>query len=220
MVRRPVQSEFAADVYVFPGGKVDPPDRDPELAALFDAPLPGYVPDGPEFRAAAIRELFEETGVLLMTEVDTLAASRHEAFRTPLRAGEVDLKSIAMELGEQIRVSALHPIAHWITPETMPRRYNTWFYLARLTAAQSPRHDEIETVDSVWVSPGEALDRARRGTFPLVFVTEKLLERMLAHESIDHLLESISVEDLQPVMPRVVDCADGPLFLLPGDPGY
>lgn len=220
MVRRPVRSEFAADVYVFPGGKVEPADRVPELTALFDAPLPADAPDGPAFRAAAIRELFEEAGVLLTVNAAKSATREPESNESPLRASEVDLKAIATGLKTRLCVTALHPFAHWITPETMPRRYDTWFYLTHLPPGQAPRHDEVETVDSLWISPHEALYRASLGTFPLVFVTQQLLDRMSMHASIDGLLASISPRDWQPIMPRVVDGAEGSAFLLPGEPGY
>lgn len=223
MVRRPVRSEFAADVYVFPGGKVDLADRDPALETFFDAPLPGDAPDGPASRAAAIRELFEEAGVLLTARAGVHVHSGVHgsvAVRHRLRAGEIGLKEIVMSENVTIQVSALYPFAHWITPETMPRRYDTWFYVARLPAGQDAQHDQVETVDGLWVSPYDALRRADLGTFPLVFVTKKLLQRMLKHQSIDELLGSISAQDMRPVMPKVVDRADGTEFLLPGDAGY
>ncbi len=220
LVRRPVRSDFAADVYVFPGGKVDPADRDPELTSLFDASLPENAPDGPAFRTAAVRELFEEAGVLLTANHDAPGPRGYEDFRRRLQSSDVDLKAIVSTLKTRIGVTALHPFAHWITPETMPRRYDTWFYLAHLPQEQSARHDLVETVHSVWISPRDALRRASLGAFPLVFVTQRLLERMVAYQSIDGLLESVSPGDLQPVMPRVVDRADGTVFLLPGDSGY
>jgi 8-oxo-dGTP pyrophosphatase MutT (NUDIX family) len=223
MVRRPVRSEFAADVFVFPGGKVDPADHDPALETFFDAPLPSNAPDRSASRTTAIRELFEEAGVLLTAgdkaNVDTGTRS-HDALRRQLRAGEIDLKDIANAEDLTLNVSALHPFARWITPETMPRRYDTWFYVARMPIGQAAQHDQVETVEGVWISPFEALRRAELGTFPLVFVTRKLLQRMQEHKSIDGLLDSISAQDLHPVMPKAVNRADGIVFLVPGDAGY
>jgi 8-oxo-dGTP pyrophosphatase MutT (NUDIX family) len=223
MVRRPVRSEFAADVYVFPGGKVEPEDHDPRLVTLFDAPLPTAAPDGLAFRCAAIREVFEEVGVLLVTggEIPYRGAEgRLEILLDHLRAGKMSLRDLAISVGVTLQVSGLHPFAHWITPEGMPRRYDTWFYLARLPVGQEPRHDDLETVDSLWISPHEALRQSGAGTFPLVFVTKRLLQRMTVHKSIDGLLASISATDLQVVMPREVERAEGSVFLVPGDAGY
>jgi 8-oxo-dGTP pyrophosphatase MutT (NUDIX family) len=223
MVRRPVQSEFASDVYVFPGGKVDAGDRDVALVAMFDTALPLDIPDAPAFRLAAIRELFEEAGVLLATSAHSTADTadrRHDGLRRRLRTAEIDLKELVTAEKLTLQVSALHPFAHWITPESMPRRYDTWFYLARLPDGRSARHDEDETVGSTWISPREALRRADVGQFPLVFVTQKILEKMLAYDSIDTLFDSVSPEELQPVMPKVVERPEGPTFLLPGDAGY
>ena len=223
MVRRPMLTDFAADMYVFPGGKVDPADRDPAVAGAFDTTLPGDISDAPAFRAAAIRELFEEAGVLLATSAqEGVEATDHRQvdLRRQLRAAEIDLKDMVVGENLALQASALHPFAHWITPESMPRRYNTWFYLARLPDDRTAQHDEVETVDSVWISPREALHRARAGNFPLVFVTEKVLERMAPYESIDALLGSTSAADLRPIMPKVMNGAEGEMFLLPGDAGY
>jgi 8-oxo-dGTP pyrophosphatase MutT (NUDIX family) len=222
MVRRPVRSEFAADVYVFPGGKIDEADRSPAPAASLDVNLPGDAPDPPAFRVCAIRELLEEAGVLLAVSASgaTVQADALRSFRWSLRGGEIDLWEIARSANLKLAVSELHPFARWITPEAMPRRYDTWFYLARFPDGQTPRHDEVETVDSLWITPREALRRAQTGDFPLVFVTEHHLGRMAQYDSIDDLMDSVTDSDLRPVMPRVVQREGRTVFVLPGEPGY
>jgi 8-oxo-dGTP pyrophosphatase MutT (NUDIX family) len=220
MVRRHVRSEFAADVYVFPGGKIDAADRDSALEPFLDARLSSDVPDAPAFRVGAIREVFEEAGVLLTTGSTPLDGDLIDSFRSSLRRGEIGLKEIAPSANLRLAVSRLHPFARWITPVSMPRRFDTWFYVARFPAGQTPWHDEVETVDSLWISPDEALRRYRNGDFPLVFVTEKLLERMARYRSIDELIGSVTASDLQPVMPKVVERDGLRTFLLPGEPGY
>jgi 8-oxo-dGTP pyrophosphatase MutT (NUDIX family) len=222
MVRRHVHSEFAADVYVFPGGKIDDADRDSALEPFLDAQVSSDLMDASAYRVGAIRELFEEAGVLLASSsTDTSAGGdRIDSFRQRLRRGEIDLREIARATNLKLALSELHPYAHWITPETMPRRYDTWFYLARLPDGQTPWHDEVETVDSLWIQPAEALRRGRADDFPLVFVTEKQLERMARYGSIDDLLDSIVEADLQPVMPKLVDRDGQIVFLLPDQADY
>jgi 8-oxo-dGTP pyrophosphatase MutT (NUDIX family) len=222
MVRRHVRSEFAADVFVFPGGKIDEVDRRPDLGSWLDSDWPDDAPDAPSFRVGAIRELFEEAGVLLTTQspATTLHADELEPLRHRLRAGEIDLWDIVRAADLKLAVSDLHPFARWITPEAMPRRYDTWFYLARFPVGQSPWHDEVETVDSLWITPREALRRAEIGDFPLVFVTEHHLRRMAQYDLIDDLIRSVREGDLQPVTPRILDRAGETVFLLPGDSDY
>jgi 8-oxo-dGTP pyrophosphatase MutT (NUDIX family) len=222
MVRRHARSEFAADVFVFPGGKIDEADRRRLDSSWLDCEWPNDAPDEPAFRVGAIRELFEEAGVLLAAQSPAAAfrADALEAFRRRLRAGEIDLWEVARAAGLKLAVSALHPFARWITPEGMPRRYDTWFYLARFPVGQSPWHDEVETVDSLWITPREALRRAEVGDFPLVFVTEHHLRRMARYDSIDDLIGSVREGDFQSVTPRVVERAGELVFVLPGEPGY
>jgi len=230
MVRRHVRSDFAADVFVFPGGKVDPADRDPGFLEVL------ATDDGVEnddaggtawlgLRVAALRELFEEAGVILARETaagsdtELLAASRALA-RSNLQSGRLTMLQVAREFGWCLEIMQLHPFSRWITPDTLPRRYDTHFFVARLPADQKPLHDAIETTDSLWISPEDALQRAEGGDFPLVFATEKHLERMARYSAINELIDATTPADLEAVMPRIIE-RDGTIaFLLPGDAGY
>ncbi len=230
MVRRHVRSDFAADVFVFPGGKVDPADRDPGLLEVL------ATDDGVEnddaggtawlgLRVAALRELFEEAGVILAQETaegagtEFLAASRARA-RSDLQSGRLTMLQVAREFGWCLEIMQLHPFSRWITPDVLPRRYDTHFFVARLPADQEPLHDAIETTDSLWISPADALQRAERGDFPLVFATEKHLERMARYSAIDELIAATTPADLETVMPRIIERGGTTAFLLPGDEGY
>ena len=230
MVRRHVRSDFAADVFVFPGGKVDPADRDPGLLEVLAAD------DGAEnwgaggtawlgLRVAAVRELFEEAGVILAREIavggdtELLAAARSLA-RSNLQSGSLTMLQVAREFGWCLDIMQLHPWSRWITPDTLPRRYDTHFFVARLPADQEPLHDAIETTDSLWISPADALERSERGDFPLVFATEKHLKRMVRYSTIDELIASTTRADLEAVMPRIIERDGTTAFLLPGDEAY
>jgi 8-oxo-dGTP pyrophosphatase MutT (NUDIX family) len=230
MVRRHIKSDFAADVFVFPGGKVDPADRDPGMAQYcIEHPGPEAADDSSLWRAlrlAAVRELFEEAGVLLAAAADgglvdmTADRERFEVYRREVHAGRMPLRDMAEREDLRYALDRLHPISHWITPPVLTRRFDTYFFLAHMPAGQEPVHDAAETVDSIWIAPEEALRRYRSGDFPLVFATERNLERMAAHASIEALVSSVTPADLQPITPRPVSDGNEMRFLIPGDEGY
>jgi 8-oxo-dGTP pyrophosphatase MutT (NUDIX family) len=233
MVRRHVRSEFAADVFVFPGGKVDPGDTDTGLSPYVrtdSVPAAPGVPDEWRWRAleiAAIRELFEEAGVLLaysgdgeIVSLQEGAQERFEAHRESIHSGQMTMLDLA--LNEQLYIAAdrLQPFSHWITPAEFPRRFDTWFFVADLPMGQEPLHDRQETTDGVWIAPGKALQHYREGEFPLVFATEKQLERMARFGTVQEMLAATTPRDLEPVMPRAIETDVGIAYVIPGDPGY
>lgn len=232
MVRRPATSDFAADVYVFPGGKVDESDRDPEiLQYTCHEPLPaGEGSEGPigwvATKLAAVRELFEEAGVLLADRGGSALslageqAQKYASYRDRLQRGDISLLDLARAESLRLRTDLLYPFAHWITPAEFPRRYDTWFFVTRLPDGQEPLHHVLEVTDGVWISPGAALDAFSRGEFPLVFATEKQLERMAMFDSDRAMLEATTEADLREVRPKMVRQEGEMAFLLPGDPGY
>jgi len=204
MVRRPVRSEFAADVYVFPGGAVRDDDLDP-LADRVCAPFGpvdalqrlaergGVAPR--DARAAlglwvaALRELYEEAGVLLVEPAPSPAArARLAGARDAVREGARSLAAVLEQERLRLACERLLYFSHWITPPSYPRRFDTRFFVALLPAGQEARHCEGETVESAWIAPREALRRATRGEFPLVFVTQRHLERIATCASLDALL--------------------------------
>jgi 8-oxo-dGTP pyrophosphatase MutT (NUDIX family) len=231
MVRRHIKSEFASDVFVFPGGKVDEADRSAD-SARFSIGHPGPEWGGDEdhwraIRLAALRELFEEAGVLLAQGRDgrTLHLAgpvngRYQQYRRALHTGEISLVEIAEREDLIFALDALHLVSRWITPESFRRRFDTYFFVAYLPAGQQPDHDQRETTESVWITPREALERAAAGEFPLVFATEKHLERMAQFASVEEFIASAATADLRPVMPRMVRNGEDVRFLIPGDEGY
>jgi 8-oxo-dGTP pyrophosphatase MutT (NUDIX family) len=233
MVRRHVRSDFAADVFVFPGGKVDPADRDMAVGDVvtespeFANPANGGDVTERALRIAAIRELFEEAGVLIAQTPDGNAArlegdaaGRFAEYRRRMQAGTLSMIELARGEGLQYPVARLHAISRWITPESFPRRFDTRFFLTAMPEGQIPIHDTYETTESIWIAPAEALRRYQEGTFPLVFATEKHLERMAKYGSINALATSVTARDLDPVVPKPVEIDGETHFLLPGDDGY
>jgi 8-oxo-dGTP pyrophosphatase MutT (NUDIX family) len=232
MVRRHVNSDFAPDVYVFPGGKVDPGDRDPELLRyLDDRPAAktevDFVDDDWGFRMAALRELFEEAGVLLATgpdgntvKVDREPAGAFDGYRRGLHAGDISLATLAQQAKILYAPKLLAAFSHWITPLSFPRRYNTRFFVATMPEGQKPLHDAVETTHGIWIAPAEALRRYEEGDFPLVFATIKQLERMSLFQRLTDMVQATRPSDLDPVMPRPIERAGETDFLLPWDEGY
>jgi 8-oxo-dGTP pyrophosphatase MutT (NUDIX family) len=232
MVRRHVSSDFAPDVYVFPGGKVDAADRDPEIPRYIDtAILPPTEVEFADrdlgFRMAALRELFEEAGVLLAVGRDHELVGlrgdqgeKFEAWRTALRDGTTKLVALAEETGIRYLPGQLVPLARWITPLSMPRRYDTRFFVAAMPDGQRPLHDAIETTHGTWISPRDALEQSRTGDFPLVFATIKNLERLARFDTIAELIAGVTPGDLEPIMPKMVERDGKTEFLVPGDAGY
>ena len=240
MLRRHLNSDFVGGAYVFPGGKVDDEDRsaaasascagrdDAEASALLDVPAGGLA-----YWVAALRECFEEAGVLLAYEaasgprrvpVDLAspeARRRLAALRIALNAGEIPFLDLLQ--GEELRLAAdrVHYFSHWITPEGAPKRYDTRFFVAALPPGQVPVHDEHETVDTVWVRPAEALARAESGEFDIIFPTMKNLQAIARFATSAELLAAAAaIERVPTVLPRVVSDHRGLRILLPGDPGY
>lgn len=225
MVRRHIRNEFAPDVFVFPGGSVRPDDRATEQ----DASVCSGAPEGPTalgsgFRAAALRECFEEAGVLLATRAEAPLAitpedtERFAAYRAALQQKRVALADVARQESLRLETGALLHWAHWITPEAFPMRFTTHFFLAEMPAGQRAAADLLETTDGTWVRPEDALARFADGDFPLVFATIHQLRALRGFADIGAAYARFSGTTPRTVMPRVVRRGDEDVILLPGEP--
>ena len=177
LTRRSAESAFAPDAFVFPGGTVDAQDR----ATPENAP-----------RLAAVRELFEEAGVLFArdpsgrplvaraTDWNAIAAER-----IAVREGRLSFADFLRARSWHADTMALAHFSHWITPPSEPRRYDTHFFFAVAPPDQVALADAIETHDGIWIAPAEALARQRTGAMHLVYPTIKHLERLAAFDSVD-----------------------------------
>ncbi len=222
MVRRHVRSEFVPDVYVFPGGSVKPEDREIELASGLCAPAgEGPTALGSGFRAAAIRECFEEAGVLLARrENEPLAlsgedAARYAEHRRGLQGRTLSLRDIAEGERLTLATDTLIHWAHWVTPGAFPRRFDTHFFLAEMPTSQEAAHDQLETTASAWIAPQEALAGFEQGSFPLVFAQIHQLRALAEVETPDDARQRFSGVVPRTVMPRVVQRDGGDVILLP-----
>jgi 8-oxo-dGTP pyrophosphatase MutT (NUDIX family) len=191
LLRRHDDLVFAAGAHVFPGGAVDDADRDPTVDSVCSG-LPQ--PPGPHlaFAVAAIRECFEESGLLLASTTDgdrvrvddAGRAERLPLARKALVAGERTMADVCADEGLILSTSSLAYAGRWITPEGSPRRYDTRFFLAAApadAAAQVADHDGHETVESAWTRPADALEQWRSGTIELIQPTVANLSALAMH---------------------------------------
>ncbi len=221
MVRRVIQSDFMPDVYVFPGGSVSADDRAAELVEEISTPIAPGAADpegrtalGSGARAAAIRELFEEAGVLLAYRGEQILAigeadvTRFDSYRQAFNERKGSLVEMAHAEKLRLATDRLGYFAHWITPEGMPKRFDTHFFITTAPAEQQAAHDHLETSEGIWISPAEALARFERNDFPLVFATIYQLRELAAFHSIKAALEATASQHVPtriPVLEREND---------------
>ncbi|HLH73274.1 MAG TPA: NUDIX hydrolase [Chloroflexota bacterium] len=218
MVRRSAEQSFG-NVYVFPGGVVRPDDaaeistdRDFSAAdALSALTVRGGRPPSDARQAlaiwrAALRELFEEAGVLLATTAEgqpltmlPAVAERFAQARPALQAGQLSLGELVAREQLSLSYRGLTYFSHWITPAPLPRRYDTRFFVARMPEGQDALHCQIETTDGRWIRPADALAGAADGTFPAVFPTRMHLARLSQYASIESLLDFAASKSIRTV---------------------
>ena len=178
MIRRHEKSSFVPNAWVFPGGAVDADDeRDSILATM---------------RVAAARELFEEAGIWLGGPLPNA-----DARRRALLAGQTNFDSLAAEA--PLDLDGLVWTSRWITPAGVPKRFDTYFFLARADRDAHATVDDVEAVDALWITPRTAM-----ATLQIVFPTLKNLEAIADFSSVDELLESRREADIPTMRPRLV----------------
>lgn len=217
MLKRPSTARFAAGAYVFPGGKVDDGDVDEELAPRMPQSDRGAEP---EAVLAALRELFEETGLLL---ADHRPGPEVEArVRKQLLAGERTFGDVAREHDLSFTATHVCYFARWITPTRFARRYDTRFFLAELPADRRDFTPDLtpEIADSLWVAPTDAVKQFRTGRLPMLFPTRVTLQTLAGFGSIDRVFDRFATRPVEPVTPRLL-IRDGSIRpVLPGDSGW
>src|SRR5271156_2135453 len=189
MLRRNLRSDFVGGAYVFPGGALDVADDETEaqVYGLNDVEASrrlGVERGGLAFYVAALRELFEEAGLLIACDDRGTAVSssdvgdveRLATYRRALNAHEVDFLAVMRSEGLLVDLRGVEYIAHWITPLGSPRRYDTRFFVALAPSDQVATHDAGETVADTWIRPTEALAAHQRGEFEMIAPTIRNLQ--------------------------------------------
>jgi 8-oxo-dGTP pyrophosphatase MutT (NUDIX family) len=228
MIVRHYEIDFNSGALVFPGGSVDKGDKEiiarPELYAGGDEGLDEATL---AFRIAAIRETFEESGILLARPkgskslVDARRAGGIEtAHRAALCESKTSFLNVLTETGMVLALDELVPYAHWITPEGMPKRFDTWFFLAAAPAEQLGAHDGKESTDSIWISPREALEGGETGRFKLPFPTTRNLIKLGKQPNVKAALEDSRGQSIVTVMPVMTKTETGRQLRIPREAGY
>lgn len=232
MLERHLQSDFAGGAYVFPGGTIDDRDLEPDAANHLDgtqaeeaaAHIDASEDRSLAFYLCAIRETFEEAGVLLARRNDDAVRfddpgdeTRFAGYRRELNARGGSLAELAKREALRYAGDLLHYYARWITPEFAPKRYDARFFVATMPDGQEPLHDDVETTASTWIRPADALARAAEGLFSIIFPTRKTLESLAGFATAAEVIASTRGKHIPAVLPKVV-LADGqPRVVLPGD---
>jgi 8-oxo-dGTP pyrophosphatase MutT (NUDIX family) len=226
LLRRVTSMPFAPGAYVFPGGSVDERDGDRTVGWAGPSPARWGAAFGAgetlarELVCAAVRETFEESGVLLAgPTTDTIAGDISgddwEADRQALLDRSLSLAALLDKRGLVLRSDLLRPWAHWITPVIEERRYDTRFFVAALPAGQRTRDVSTESDRVTWARPREAVEAARRGAMALLPPTMVTLSELTAYDSVAAVL---AVErDVRPRLPETRVTGDGVYLLLPSE---
>ncbi|MGB8329216.1 MAG: NUDIX hydrolase [Polyangiales bacterium] len=218
------QSGFMGGAHVFPGGKVDPSDKKPSWRARVDRPSDEIAERlgetngdvGLGLLIAAVRETFEEAGVLLASAA---AGVDLRATRQRLLGG-ASFPEIAGAIDMQIDSDALTPYARWITPEIESYRFDTRFYVAVLPEGQTASHDGTETTSAAWLRPAGAIDGMLAGRIKLAPPTVRTLQWLAEFELAESVIAAALSRKPPLVRPQVVSGDDGWFLALPGDPAH
>ncbi|WP_442909317.1 MBL fold metallo-hydrolase [Ideonella sp. BN130291] len=231
LLRRAERGDHNSGAWVFPGGVVDEGDRAAHAccAGLDDAAASaqlGLPEGGLDFHVAAVRECFEECGLLLATQLDGSLLPvdddrwhRLAEWRGLLHRGERTLCAFCEAAGVRLAVDRLVYLSHWVTPLGRAKRFDTRFFVAEAPAGQVAAHDANELVEQRWLRPADAL--AQSGQLKLMTPTQKTLEAMARFTDVQGLMAwARSPRDLGVIMPRVGIGAHGPRPVTPDEPAY
>ncbi len=229
LLRRAERGDMNSGAWVFPGGLVDAGDAACGACAdgLDDAGANarlGVASGGLAFYVAAVRECFEECGLLFAGDTpgrlaDEATVARLERWRGPLHRGETSFSDFCAEQGLRLALDRLVYCAHWVTPVGLPKRFDTRFFAAEAPPAQPAAHDEGETVEHRWLRPADVL--ADRAAYKMMTPTVHTLQSIARHEAAADWLEAMRAQATVPtVVPRLARGAAGKRPITPDEPAY
>ncbi len=194
MTRRAQTASFAPGAFVFPGGTIDESDRRAAGALSRAHPAGGPLrsgrhPDHAAAACAAIREAFEELGILLAARPGDAPLIDPAGLQGLSRDHDGALLERLAERGLEPALDSVYPLSRWVTDPDLPRRFDTVFFVARMPEGQHPSADGREQFEPVWVSPADALLRHEQGGFRMIFPTIRTLKRLRGFQSAAQLIE-------------------------------
>jgi 8-oxo-dGTP pyrophosphatase MutT (NUDIX family) len=239
LMRRHRNQNSFGNAFVFPGGILEEEDCNPKLAdytvvtsveeikgllnesSISDEKALGLL-------YAAIRETFEESGVILavfksgrnINFKDPKIRKRFAGYRIMVYQNKMSLSELAEEEKLVFSLNQLTPFAHWITPEPETARFDTRFFLAQMPLGQEPIHDAVEMTETLWTTPAEALKKQKADEILLMPPTLVILEEISRFSSLSELLGFASSHTIQTILPQVLSGGEGRVILLPHDPEY
>jgi 8-oxo-dGTP pyrophosphatase MutT (NUDIX family) len=225
MTTRHAETVFAGGAAVFPGGRLDSEDSTPALQQRCRA-VPGIDRAQMALRVCAIRETFEEAGLLLARRRGVerlLSGAELDAIQSELllRLGHPpDFSELVTEGGLELATDLLVLFAHWITPEIRPRRYNAYFYLAPAPPEQEARHDGHEAVDSVWIAPGQAAEDGAAHRVKMIFATRFNLQKLARSTTSAAAFAAARTDKIITVLPEYRETPQGLMWCIPIEAGY
>ncbi len=221
MVVRHHKIEFASGALVFPGGSADAEDFAIAAGGTRCGSTSGLDERSRALRVAAVRETFEECGVLLARPRGS--AGLIDGARCAAIGARAQGRSFAELIAAEdldLALDALTPFAHWITPAILPKRFDTHFYIVAAPADQVARHDGSESVDSIWINPARALADAESGRYTIVFATRLNLQMLAQSRDVASAVAAARVRRIVAVEPTAVKTETGYLFTIPIEAGY
>lgn len=237
MLKRHIESDFVGGAYVYPGGKVDEADRHADVEEVCEG-LTGSAANAKmkvESGAlgvwiAAVRECFEEAGVLLAKDSsgehvsfsDPAVNKRFSQHKNKVYKGEKRLVDVCREENLVLQLDEIHYFSHWITPPSAPKRFDTHFFVAAAPSEQEALHDDIETVANCWIRPIDAINMYKNEEMFMVFPTIKHLLLLSEFDTVDAVMDfAAEKKDIPTMQARPIFLDDGRIkILLPGDSGY
>lgn len=212
MLKRTNQAVFAGGMYVFPGGKVDSGDGHEKVASLSRGPSEDQVgqtaavgDQWQHFWLAGIRETFEESGLLLaydkkgdLIQFDDSNEARFGAHRQRVFDGEMTMVELCELENLELAFDRIHFYNRLITPPGRPRRFDTHFFITTAPSEQQGLHDGLETVDSIWISPADALRLNLEGEFGMMGATQRQLNELKDYTTVSDLLEMATTRSVFP----------------------
>lgn len=231
LLRRVRSSGFVPGAYVFPGGLVDADDAAPAIleravdltleAAADRLDLHEADPPAAAYYLAAMREAFEETGILVGRDrrggpVPTAAQNEGVLEARDRLLDETCTFAEALdELGAVLDGGAIEYIGHWITPIAEPRRYDARFFAAAVPEDAEPAIHAAEMTDAIWITPRRALERTRDGSLPMVFPTIKTVEALVSFETNEAILDGFRGRTIPSILPRLIRTPEGIALRMP-----